>query len=155
MRIWFGLILKIMVLTKSYILPELCYLTNQSVNARNYNSFRGLSPVVTRLLLTSSSPALLTLLTPSPAPQPSASDQGWTSPAFSDLKTNLSSTRITPIMLSAMRPANGSPDKVNATVGRLNATQCTDVHLICPIAFNLCQRTVDLKSADFGLTYIV
>ena len=27
MRIWFGLILKIMVRTKSYILPELCYLT--------------------------------------------------------------------------------------------------------------------------------
>ena len=27
MRIWFGLILKIMVLTKPYILPELCYLT--------------------------------------------------------------------------------------------------------------------------------
>ena len=46
MRIWFGLILKIMMRTKSYILPELCYLTNQSVNARNYNSFRGLSPVV-------------------------------------------------------------------------------------------------------------
>ena len=58
--------------------------------------------------LTSSSPALLTLLTPSPAPQPSASDQGWTSPAFSDLKTNLSSTRMTPIILSAMRPANGT-----------------------------------------------
>ena len=46
MRIRFGLILKIMARTKSYILPELCYLTNQSVNARNYNSFRGLSPVV-------------------------------------------------------------------------------------------------------------
>ena len=27
MRIWFGLILKIMVRTKSYILPELFYLT--------------------------------------------------------------------------------------------------------------------------------
>ena len=26
MRIWFGLILKIMVRTKSFILPELCYL---------------------------------------------------------------------------------------------------------------------------------
>ena len=59
-------------------------------------------------LLTSSSPALLTLLTLSPAPQPSASDQGWTLPVFSDLKTNLSSTRITPIILSAMRPANGT-----------------------------------------------
>ena len=27
MRIWFGLILKITARTKSYILPELCYLT--------------------------------------------------------------------------------------------------------------------------------
>ena len=46
MRIWFGLILKIMVRMKSYILPELCYLIKLSVNVRNYNSFRGLSPVV-------------------------------------------------------------------------------------------------------------
>ena len=44
MRIWFGLILKIMARMKSYILPELCYLTNQSINALNYNSFHGLSP---------------------------------------------------------------------------------------------------------------
>ena len=49
MRIWFGLILKIMVRTKSYILPELCYLIKLSVNARNCNSFRGLSPVVPRV----------------------------------------------------------------------------------------------------------
>ena len=46
MRIWFGLILKIMMRTKSYILPELCYLTKSIVNTLNYNSFRGLSPVV-------------------------------------------------------------------------------------------------------------
>jgi len=46
MRIWFGLILKIMMRTKSYILPDLCYLIKLSVNARNYNSFRGLSPIV-------------------------------------------------------------------------------------------------------------
>ena len=48
-----------------------------------------------------------------------------------------------------------SPDKVNATVGRLNAMQCNDVHLICPIAFNLCQKSVDLKPVAFGLTYFV
>ena len=39
MRIWFGLILKITVWTKSHLLPELCYL-------QNYNSLRGLAPVV-------------------------------------------------------------------------------------------------------------
>ena len=49
MRIWFGLILKIMVRTKSYILPELCYFTKSIVNTRNYNSFRGLSPVIPQL----------------------------------------------------------------------------------------------------------
>ena len=43
MRTRFGLILKIMVRTKSYILPELRYLTNHSINALNYNSFHGLS----------------------------------------------------------------------------------------------------------------
>ena len=46
MRIWLGLILKIMMRTKSYILPELCYLIKQSVNTRNCDSFRGLSPIV-------------------------------------------------------------------------------------------------------------
>ena len=46
MRTWLGLILKIMVRTKSYILSELCYLTKSIGNARNYNSFQGLSPVV-------------------------------------------------------------------------------------------------------------
>jgi len=35
MRIRFGLIPKIMVWTKSYILPELRYLKKQSVNAQN------------------------------------------------------------------------------------------------------------------------
>ena len=46
MRIWFGLILKITARTKSEILPELRYLTKESVNARNYNSFQGLALVV-------------------------------------------------------------------------------------------------------------
>jgi len=39
LRICFGLFLKIMVRMKSYILPELRYLTNQSIKALNYNSF--------------------------------------------------------------------------------------------------------------------
>ena len=45
MRTRFGLILKIMVRMKSYILPELRYLTNQSINALNYNSFMVYPPV--------------------------------------------------------------------------------------------------------------
>jgi hypothetical protein len=46
MRIWLGLLLKIMVWTKSYI-PQNCTISqNNQIHESNYDSFQGLTPVV-------------------------------------------------------------------------------------------------------------
>ena len=44
MRIWFGLILKIMVRMKSYVLPELCYLTKSIGKYAKLQFFSGSLP---------------------------------------------------------------------------------------------------------------